>query len=383
MYPNYHLRSLSLWDTLFIPKTPNFLDNVENEAFGTDLNESGLCNGEAEVSFSTNYIKEKIKRSLAEEHNEHGCNMRRGSNELNGFIDDSNDRKKENAKETSENKDDNIAKNNNHGNEEIDKTDNQCRNNSEENGYLSDNNEHSGSLPDVSRNFEGGIDGKEDSKNALNDDDKMQTSTASSTKTITSTSNELELQTLNLEDKSQTNKTGDNPNSEPSTPKGGKFKGHRRTHSSDGSPIKNVMKTTSYSEGMNSSAYYSQEHCEIQPAKVLNNPVNNVRLIYRFLSHDGMMKCDDEVRRRLREMQNEYRGEIRKLQKRVELERQARLSIAHKREDSLTDCSSRRESENLDDEVIFICYNLLNHSHFYHMYLPFHLVNFLWLKIVS
>ena len=342
---------MSLWESVYIPKTPNFVDITENNYLGTDCNEFDCCNGESEISYSTHYIKETNDRPLDEEHKDIECN---GFSKLNGFNDCENDRKKRTLKDSGndgDGDDDSCIRNNNHGNEETNETVNDCNTNCEGSGESFHEDQLCRSLENISLNLNGSIDKIADSKSTIVDSDTMQTSMSSSTKTITSCVNEIELQALNSEEKNQSSKTGDNPNSEPSTPKGGKFKGHRRTHSSDGSPIKNVMKTTSYSEGMSSSAYYSRESFEIQQSKVLNNPLDNIPLINRFLSHDGLMKCEDERHQRLREMHHDYRGEIRKLQKRVELERQTRLSIAQQKADLEADDCSRRESENLDEMV--------------------------------
>lgn len=334
LYPSYHLRSLSLWYCVYIPKTPCFVDCIEGDNFHSELHDDDFQNGDAEYSFSTTYIREKIQKSLKEEQLENNCNGMNGYIELNGCDNDEKDRSiAKNLQESCVNKDNDIIKNNNHSQEKTDNDSDDATDKVEENGFLS--NEDSQSLTNI-------VELENDTK--IVGEDGMQSSMTSSTKTITCDNNEIELQNLNLEDK--------NPNSEPSTPKGGRFKGHRRTHSTDSSPLKNVIKTASYSEGMTSSAFYSpQDNCEIQAPKVVNNPADNIRLIFKYLSHDGMLKCEDQIQQRLRDMHDEYRWEVRKWQKRFEMERQTRLAIANRKEDVQTDASSRRESESLDDMV--------------------------------
>ena len=339
---------MSLWDHVYLPKTPNFTESTESDNLVTDSSDFDCYNGESEIPFNKNYSKDAIIRPLEDESNDRDCN---GLSKGKRCSDDRKNRMKKDSKESIKNE--NCIRNNNHGKEETDEALDNCKMNSEGNGMSLGEDHHSSSVENVSQNCNGRISENNESKSTVGDGDVMQESTSSSTKTITLGSNDIELESVTSEENNQANKAGDNPNSEPSTPKGGKFKGHRRTHSSDGSPFKNVMKTTSYSEGMSTSAYYAREGFELHSSKVLNNPADNIRLISRFLSHDGLMKCEDENHQRLREMHNEYRGEIRKLQRRVELEREARLAIAQQqRADSVTDDSSRRESENLDDMVI-------------------------------
>ena len=185
-----------------------------------------------------------------------------------------------------------------------------------------------------------------------NSQETMQASTTSSTKTITSDHDtEIELNILNLKSDDKNQKIEENSTSEPTTPVSSKFKGHRRTHSSDGSPVKAVLKTASCSEGMSSSAYYSQESSDKHSIHTSCNPVQNVRLIYRFLSSDGLLKSEDLVQQRLQEMDAEHRAELRKMQKRFEIERQARLAIAGRKGDDHLCGSSRKNSENCDEMV--------------------------------
>ena len=102
---------------------------------------------------------------------------------------------------------------------------------------------------------------------------------------------------------------------------------------------------------MSSSAYYSQESSDKHSINTSCNPVQNVRLIYRFLSSDGLLKSEDLVQQRLQEMDAEHRAELRKMQKRFETERQARLAIAGRKGDDHLSGSSRKNSENCDEMV--------------------------------
>lgn len=352
-----------------MPKTPCFLDCTDNDnCYDSEICDVDCLNGETDMHFSTNNLKEKIKNSSKGEEFVSDCNGLKRSSDLNGVKDDDCNVKKE-LEDTHEDKVD-VVKNNNHENVETETSQGvkDLKINVEEDGVLPK--EHCDSLSAVEEIED--EDGNEEDGNVedgcrrtIVEDENMKRSMTSSTKTITSTSNDIELQALNLEDKNQSSKTGDNPNSEPSTPKGGKFKGHRRTHSSDESPLKNVIKTTSYSEGMSAPTYYSQENCDMPASvKALSNPMDNVRLIDRFLSHDGMLTCEDRVQQRLREMHSEYRGEVKKLQKRVELERQARIAMVYRRDGSQSEtASSRRESENIDDIVCFSISYLFSYIH--------------------
>jgi len=346
LHPSFHLRALSLWDSLYLPKTPNFIECAENDKLGVSCSEFDYVNGEIDVSINGNLIKEAASRPLKEEIAE--CNGTKGFCKYNvGEKDKILPNSKGGPSEIISK--DSCMKNNNHNREETNEILDNDTISTEGKALASPEDQHSKVAENFSQNCNGSINESNDCNGTVVDSDVMHVSTSSSTNTLTTGVNDIELQVLNLDDNSQIKKATDNSNSEPSTPKGGKFKGHRRTHSSDGSPIKNVMKTTSYSEGMSTSAYYSHESFEAQPAKVLSDPVDNLRSIQRFLSNDGLMNCEDERHQRLREIHCEYRGEIRKLQKRVELERQARLAITQQRRDSLTDESSRRESENLDE----------------------------------
>ena len=328
------------------------MECAENDNLGVFCSEFDYVNGEIDVSVSGSLVKETSSRPLKEEIAE--CNGRKGFCKYNVGE---KDKTIPNSNEPSEIiSKDNCMKNNNHGREETSEILENDTINSERKALASTEDQQSKIAENFTQSCNGSINENNDSKDTAVDSDVMHISTSSSTKTLTTGVNDVELQVLNLDDNGQVKRATDNSNSEPSTPKGGKFKGHRRTHSSDGSPIKNVMKTTSYSEGMSTSAYYSHESFEAQPAKVLSDPVDNLRSIQRFLSNDGLMNCEDERHQRLREIHNEYRSEIRKLQKRFELERQARLAIAQQRADSQTDDSSRRESENLDELVIHFCF---------------------------
>ncbi len=199
-----------------------------------------------------------------------------------------------------------------------------------------------------------------------NTNDNMQSSTTSSTRTITCEQEiDSEIRNLDLktDDQNQLIKTDENSVSEPTTPVKSRFKGHRRTHSSDGSPMKAVVKTASYTEGVSSSAYYGKGATK-KPASL--NCLDNLGLIHRFLSSDGLLKPDDILQCRLQQIDAEHRVEIRKLHKRIELECQARLAIASKKDEDQLGTSPGRSSDGADEMV-----NVLLNKLFFGPFLAF------------
>lgn len=399
LYPNYQVRCLSVWEHVFIPTTPKFSDVFESEDLAAGFNDSGNYNGEINVCVKD---LEHNKEKLSQGNNANGHCSEDGSSDVlhcNGYL-------KKGLKvqsEASPSQVDDILKNNGtmDTNKVVvvadqrtpeDKNDLNQNKNILNKADDTDKDKEISSIEDGQNNqnrAEGDCGNKDDTvekkvvekkTNGCTEEDKlqingkidnhcanetvecvlseensqetMQASTTSSTKTITSDHNtEIELSILNLKPDDKNQKSEENSTSEPTTPVSSKFKGHRRTHSSDGSPIKAVLKTASYSEGMSSSAYYSQESSDKHSISTSCNPIENVGLICRFLSSDGLLKSEDLVQQRLQEIDAEHRAELRKMQKRFEIERQARLAIAGRKGDDHFSGSSRKNSENCDDMV--------------------------------
>eukprot|EP00794_Sanderia_malayensis_P013824 gene13826-15269_t len=170
---------------------------------------------------------------------------------------------------------------------------------------------------------------------SVNTMDTMQSSTTSSTRTITDSGTVRGAV-----------KTDENSISEPTTPVKSRFKGgHRRTHSSDGSPIKAVVKTASYTEGVSSSPYYGK--AGKKPTSL--NCLDNLALICKFLSSDGLLRPDDVLQYRMQQLDADHKAEVRKLRKRIEMECQARLAITSKKDEDQFGTSPGRMSDIVDE----------------------------------
>ncbi|XP_065055480.1 myotubularin-related protein 3-like isoform X2 [Rhopilema esculentum] len=358
LYPNYQIRHLVLWEKVYLPKTPKFADVVEYEEDLANLamenNESGYLPDDHDIGLSCTKADVAAEKKDINKNGFCGEMHQNDPVDCNGHVNSEKDNVKNKVKkifnDLANGDDICCCKGDQNGFNDKAELVSECIN-CNENGFLDKGNDsNEGLLSSSEKN--NCTDGCGESSEMKQDDvgeccdDSLYTSTTSSTKTITFNT---EGETILSDDK---NKTEENSNSEPTTPKSGKFIGHRRTHSSDGSPVKNVIKTVSYSEGMTSSAYYSQEIPEQVPIKSLQNPSENVNLISKLLSIDGLIKSEDALQQRLQEINLEHSAEVRKWHRRFESERKARLHMASRREDVQSTSSSRKTSENCDDVAV-------------------------------
>ena len=385
LYPNYQVRSLLLWEQIYIPCAPKFSDLIDNEEILSGFQDSGNFTGDTSSVCTIERKLPKLvnnsssngeRRSSTGEHTEQGC-----STTCNGFKSHIS-----NGVENGELKDSVISNtvetcdacvyrtaDEDHKESDCDShTENGCILSAETHTtasgelHLSASAEKSVTTSGVSLSgissgqaaFNNASESTDSVVPAENCRDNMQTSTTSSTRTlILEQETVAEVPSLNLtcDEKNQSPKTDENSTSEPSTPVSSRFKGHRRTHSSDGSPIKTVMKTASYVEGMSSSAYYGQGHADDTNAvRSSFNSLDNLRLIYRFLSTDGLLKSEDLLHQRLRQIHAEHRVEVRKLHKRIDMECQARLAMTNRKDDEQLGTFPGINND-LGDDMVRLC----------------------------